>query len=101
MTNRDIYIMGRAEALSEYDGIGLIEATEIAAKEFDENEKGWTIVYTPWEDESGKPRVAGRFKTTKAKDDFLKSVSLPDSGWLPEEIATFGIINDYNYILSL
>ena len=30
-------------------------------------EKGWTVTYIPWEDIEGKPRVAGRFKTTKEK----------------------------------
>ena len=35
-------------------------------------ENGWTIIFYPWDDLSGKPRVAGRFKTTKEKDDFFK-----------------------------
>ena len=30
-------------------------------------EKWWTVTYIPWEDIEGKPRVAGRFKTTKEK----------------------------------
>lgn len=62
-------------------------------------EKGWTITYIPWEDMEGKPRVAGRFKTTKEKDDFLKSLYERGNGWMEEELATLGIINDYNYML--
>ena len=62
-------------------------------------EKGWTITYIPWEDMEGKPRVAGRFKTTKEKDDFLEKIHKPDSGWLDDELAMIGIINDYNYML--
>jgi len=58
-------------------------------------EKGWTITYIPWEDMEGKPRVAGRFKTTKEKDDFLESLYERDNGWLEEELATLSIINDY------
>lgn len=33
--------------------------------------KGFTLVYFPWEDMEGKPRVAGRYKTEKEKDDFF------------------------------
>lgn len=62
-------------------------------------EKGWTITYIPWEDMEGKPRVAGRFKTTKEKDDFLNSLYEEGNGWMEEELATLGIINDYNYML--
>ena len=65
-----------------------------------EEEKGWTITYIPWEDMEGKPRVEGRFKTTKEKDEFLEKIHKPNSGWLDEEFATLGIINDYNYMLS-
>ena len=64
-----------------------------------EEEKGWTITYIPWEDMEGNPRVAGRFKTTKEKDEFLEKIHKPDSGWLDEEFATLGIINDYYYML--
>lgn len=63
------------------------------------NENGWTIVYYPWEDDEGKPRVAGRFKTTEEKDKFLEKIYKPDSGWLPEELSTVSPINDYNYML--
>lgn len=62
-------------------------------------EKGWTVVYVPWDDEEGKPRVAGRFKTTAEKNDFLKKIHEPDSGWMEEEFSTLEIINDYDYIL--
>lgn len=64
-----------------------------------EEEKGWTVTYIPWEDMEGKPRVAGRFKTTKEKDDFLDSLYEEGNGWMEEELATLGIINDYNYML--
>ena len=62
-------------------------------------EKGWTITYYPWEDMEGKPRVVGRFKTTKEKDEFLEKIYKPDSGWMEEELMTLGIHNDYNYVL--
>lgn len=64
-------------------------------------ERGWTITYIPWEDDEGKARVAGRFKTTEEKDNFLKSISSPSSGWLAEELMTVAVHNDYNYILPL
>lgn len=63
-------------------------------------EKGWTIVYYPWEDIQCKPRVAGRFKTTKEKDEFLEKIYKHDSGWLEEELSTISVINDYNYQLT-
>ena len=62
-------------------------------------EKGWTVTYIPWEDMEGKPRVAGRFKTTKEKDEFLEKIHKPDSGWMDEELEMIGVINDYNYML--
>lgn len=62
-------------------------------------EKGWTVTYIPWEDMEGKPRVVGRFKTTKEKDEFLEKIHKPDSGWMDEELAMIGVINDYNYML--
>ena len=62
-------------------------------------EKGWTVTYIPWEDIEGKPRVAGRFKTTKEKNEFLGNIYKPDSGWLNEELGTIIVINDYNYML--
>ena len=61
--------------------------------------QGWTITYIPWEDDEGKERVAGRFKTTEEKDNFLKSISNPSSGWLGEELMTIVVHNDYNYVL--
>ena len=63
-------------------------------------EKGWTIIYFPWEDMEGKPRVASRFKSTKEKDDFLDKIYKSDSGWMEEELATVSTINDYNYQLT-
>lgn len=61
--------------------------------------KGWTITYIPWEDMSGKERVAGRFKTNEEKDKFLDEIHNPNSGWLDEELMTVAIHNDYNYVL--
>ena len=48
-------------------------------------EKGWTVTYIPWEDMEGRPRVAGRFKTTREKDEFLEKIHEPDSGWMDED----------------
>ena len=70
------------------------------SKILDRNEKGWTITYIPWEDDYGRPRVAGRFKTTSEKDQFLKDIHKPDSGWLEEEFCTITVHNDYNYRLQ-
>ena len=39
-------------------------------------DKGYTIVYFPWEDLEGKPRVAGRFKTKEEKDEYIKCINL-------------------------
>lgn len=61
--------------------------------------KGFTLVYFPWEDMEGKPRVAGRFKTEKEKNDFLQKIYEPDSGWMEEELSTVSVIDDYNYTL--
>ena len=47
----------------------------------------------------GKPRVVGRFETTKEKDEFLEKIYKSDSGWMEEELMTLGIHNDYNYVL--
>ena len=63
-------------------------------------DKGWTIIYYPWGDMEGKPRVAGRVKTTEEKDMFLEKIYKYDSGWLEEELSTISAINDYNYILT-
>lgn len=62
-------------------------------------EKGWTIVYIDWEDIKGRFRVAGRFKTTKEKDNFLENLHKDDNGWMEEEFATLSVINDYYYML--
>lgn len=64
--------------------------------ELNKEEKGWTIVYIPWENLEGKPRVAGRFKTTAEKDEYMNII--PEK-LLPEELETVSIINDYNYHL--
>ena len=40
-------------------------------------ENGWTITFLPWEDIEGKERVAGRFKTTQEKDEFMKKIHQP------------------------
>lgn len=58
-------------------------------------EKGWTITFIRWDD--GEKRVAGRFKTTKEKDDFLKRIHEANSGWTSEELESIGIINDYYF----
>lgn len=65
-----------------------------------DNSKGWTIVYYPWDDDRGLPRVAKRCKTTEEKDEYIAEISSPESGWLPEELATVNPINDYWYMLS-
>lgn len=65
------------------------------------DQKGWTVIYYPWEDLEGKPRVIGRFKTTKEKDDFINKIHKSDSGWMEEELETVSVINDYNYHLPL
>lgn len=36
MSERDQYVMGRAEYLSEYEGYSLTEGTKIASKEWEE-----------------------------------------------------------------
>ena len=59
--------------------------------------KGWTISYIRWDD--GKPCVAGRFKTTKEKDEFLEKIFSPGSGWTDDELNTIGEHNDYNWML--
>ena len=64
-------------------------------------DKGWTIWYYPWDDDNGKPRVAGRFKTDEEKDKFLAEINKPDSGWLREELNTISIENDYWFMLPV
>ena len=61
-------------------------------------EKGYTITYYHWDDM--KEKVAGRFRTEKEKDEFLESIHKPGSGWLPDELETLCIIDDYNYMLN-
>lgn len=62
-------------------------------------EDGWTVVFYPWDDDEGKPRVAGRFKTDEEKDKFLEEIHKQDSGWLNEELSSISVINDYWYML--
>lgn len=62
-------------------------------------DKGYTVVYIPWEDLEGKPRVAGRFKTKEEKDKYIEKIYDKNSGWLDEELSSISVINDYNYIL--
>lgn len=62
-------------------------------------DKGFTVVYFPWDDIKGRPRVAGRFKTEKEKDAFLQKIYESDSGWMDEELSTVSVIDDYNYML--
>lgn len=64
-------------------------------------DKGYTIVYFPWEDLEGKPRVAGRFKTKEEKDEYIKKIYDINSGWMDEELSSILVINDYNYILPM
>lgn len=59
--------------------------------------KGYTVIYTRWDD--CQEWVAGRFKTTKEKDDFLDRIRRPDSGWTPEELNSICVVNNYNYAL--
>lgn len=63
------------------------------------NNNGWTITFLPWESEDCLERVAGRFKTTEERDKFIEDIHKPDSGWLPEELESIAIYNDYNYRL--
>lgn len=88
------------ETTGEVDYVMKIIQLVVPPFEKEEEEKGWTITYVPWESDEGKPRVAGRFKTTAEKDAFLKKIYEPDSGWMEEEFCTIGIHNDYNYMLS-
>lgn len=61
--------------------------------------KGYTLTYYSWDDGGEKPRVAGRFRTKKEKDEFLDKITQPGSGWLGEEISSICEHPDYNYIL--
>lgn len=40
MTPKDIYIMGRAEYLTDHEGYSLTEACKIAEKEWDKSKEG-------------------------------------------------------------
>lgn len=64
-------------------------------------DKGYTIVYLPWEDLEGKPRVAGRFKTKEEKDKYIEKIHDINSGWMDEELSSILVINDYDYILPM
>ena len=64
-------------------------------------EKGWTIVYIPWEDLKGRERVIGRFKTCKEKDDFLREIYSVNSGFTDEELSMVVVVGDYNYMPKL
>lgn len=61
--------------------------------------KGFTVVYFPWDDMAGRARVAGRFKTEKERDTFLQKIYKSDSGWMDEELSTVSVIDNYNYML--
>lgn len=75
------------------------EAVAAYIKENCMQNNGWTIVFYPWDDDAGKPRVAGRFKTEEEKDAFLKEIHAPDSGWMEEELSTIQVFEDYWYML--
>ena len=59
--------------------------------------KGWAISYIRWDD--CKPCIAGRFKTTKDKDEFLEKIYMSGSGWTEDELYTISVHNDYNWML--
>lgn len=69
-------------------------------EEIDES-KGWTVTFYPWDDDDGRPRVAGRFDTTEEKDKYLDRVHKSDSGWTDEELSSISVINDKHYILPM
>ena len=64
-------------------------------------EKGWTVFYFPHDADGneGELTVAGRFKTTEEKNEFLKKVYKYDSGWTDMDLVTMASINDINYHL--
>ena len=74
------------------------------AKEDQQYDGGSYFCY--WGDKERKPYFLSaalenfRIKTEEEKDEFLKEIHSNDSGWLPEELATVCVINDYNYTLS-
>ena len=64
-------------------------------------EKGYTIVYIPYDDDFGKPRVWRRCDTEQEKNACLAEINSENSGWLPEELATVSVIPDKNYMLPV
>lgn len=60
---------------------------------------GYTVTFIRWDD--CKECVAGRFKTEKEKDDFLKEIHKNNSGWTDDELATVCVADDYNYTLTV
>lgn len=85
------------------DNRDIVKSVSVSDIHCDENvadSKGWTIVGIPYNDPEGKPVVYGRFKTTKEKDEYLKNIYKPDSGWMEEEISMLQVINDFNYSLE-
>ena len=58
---------------------------------------GYTITYFDYD--TGKPRVADRFRTKEEVDKFLEAITADGSGWTSEEISTISLHNDYNYML--
>ena len=58
---------------------------------------GYTITYFDYD--TGKPRVADRFRTKEEVDKFLEAITADGSGWTSEEISTVSLHNDYNYML--
>lgn len=65
------------------------------------NEKGYTIIYVPYDDMAGKPRVWRRCDTTEEKNACLAEINSEKSGWLQEELATVSVIPDKNYMLPV
>lgn len=63
-------------------------------------DKGYTIVYVPWDDLDGKTRVLGRYETEEEKDIALSEIYEDGSGWLEEELQMVTVINDYNHRLE-
>lgn len=77
-----------------------IKNFKIVKKSKKPSEKGWTIVFTPWEDVEGREHVAKRCRTDKEKDDYLNKIHQHGTGWLEEELNSLRVINDYNYMLE-
>lgn len=64
----------------------------------EDEKRGYTVTFVRWDD--CKECVAGRFKSKKEKDDFLKKIQMSDSGWTNDELETVSVVNDYGYILT-